>query len=120
MGLDLGFDLVRTKGLSEYRKRASFLIQYFIDRTESSCNEYEDRITINYQDIQELLNRCNKVLAKKELAPSLLPNYFEQDNYDDWYFQVIEEEIIPFLKDELLPKFNTLKNDEVIEFWYSY
>lgn len=71
----------------------------------------------------DLLDRCNKVLENHELAEELLPTmsgfFFGDTEYDKYYFENVEQ-VRDYIKDELLPMFDSLEENEFIEFdiWY--
>lgn len=77
-----------------------------------------------YRDyITDLLDKCNKVLADHSKAEELLPTmdgfFFGSTEYDDYYFDDVEE-VKNFIVDTLLPQFDNLRDGEKIMFdiWY--
>ena len=121
MSLDLFFYKERKDILGNLRT-VNFLIAFF----ESSGYEIQNLspIEISKEDIEELLDRCNKVLSDNSLAEELLPaqkGYFfrKVGYYDKCYFEDIEY-IKNFIEDILLPEFDKLNLKECIKFgiWY--
>ena len=71
-----------------YFRKVNFLMTYF--GYEGNC-EYK---LIEKAEVEELIDRCKKVLDNHELAGELLPTasgfFFGSTNYDDWYFLDVE------------------------------
>lgn len=118
MGLDLWF--TKEKDLKQFRK-VNFLVAYFESIDLDIDNDY--RVYVGKEDMEELLNRCNKVLSNHSLAEKLLPTkkgfFFGSTDYDDFYFRNVEN-VRDFLKKELLPEFDALEDDEHILFYINY
>lgn len=56
-----------------------------------------ERLTVTKPMLEELVDRCKKVLENHDLAPELLPVsygfFFGSDKYDEYYFEDLEETI---------------------------
>lgn len=67
-----------------YFRKVNFVYNFFSDKLENECC-FADK-----SDIEELISRCDKVLADHSLAPELLPTrsgfFFGGTAYDEWYF----------------------------------
>ena len=122
MGLDLFFKKTKRQGetLVSFRK-VNFLIAFF--ESKGYVVKNMTPIVVNKKDCEELLDRCNKVLGDHSLASYLLPTsdgfFWGSTEYDEWYYDDVKR-IQCYLSDVLLPVFDSLNNDEVIEFVVSY
>lgn len=76
-------------------------------------------IPIVKEDIEELLDRCNKVLKNPDLAKKLLPTEEGSLDYDELYFYKVKT-LRQYIIDNLLPEFNNLDLNEAImfEIWF--
>lgn len=78
---------------------------------------------ISKEDAEDLLFRCNEVLANRSKADTTLPTmegfFFGSTDYDDLYFSDVKE-VKEFVEDILLPEFDNLAPNEEIFFkiWY--
>ena len=72
-----------------YFRKVNFVYNFFSDKLEDECC-FADK-----SDIEELISRCDKVLADHSLAQELLPTrsgfFFSSTDYDDWYFSDVED-----------------------------
>ena len=79
-----------------YWRKANAIHKYFVDKCadgEDDCEEvYVDKV-----NLQELLSLCKQVLENHDLADVLLPTqsgfFFGSTEYDDWYFQDLENTV---------------------------
>ena len=119
MGLDSTFSKVRQIG---YFRKVNFLVKCF-ENIKGMQIENCVPIMISKKDVEELLNRCIKVLANHSLAEALLPTqegfFFGNTDYNDYYFKDVKS-VKDYVKDTLLPEFDKLDSDESIQFkiWY--
>lgn len=71
-----------------YFRKVNFVYRFFSDKLVDECC-FADK-----SDIEELISRCDKVLADHSLASKLLPTtsgcFFGSIEYDDWYFKGVE------------------------------
>lgn len=120
MGLDIFFNRVHRKQIGYFRK-VNFLVAYFEKKgfnVETQSDYYVYR-----EDIEELIDICEKVLENHDLAEELLPTmsgfFFGDIDYNEYYFENVEE-VLKYCKEELLPMFNDLDDGEYITFntWY--
>jgi len=79
-----------------YWRKANQIHKWFVDNVqdgEDNCSEYY----VSYEQLQELKALCTKVLADHNLAEELLPTnsgfFFGGTEYDEYYFQDLEETI---------------------------
>lgn len=77
-----------------YWRKANAIHGWFVQNVQDGnddCREYE----LSREDLNHLLNNCRKVLQNRKLAEELLPVtegfFFGSYDYDDWYFQYIQE-----------------------------
>jgi len=72
-----------------YFRKVNFVYNFFADKLENECC-FADKA-----DIEELISRCDKVLADHSLAEELLPTrsgfFFGSTDYDEWYFKDVED-----------------------------
>jgi hypothetical protein len=72
-----------------YFRKVNFVYNFFSDKLENECC-FADK-----SDIEELISRCDKVLADHSLAEELLPTtsgfFFGSTDYDEWYFKDVED-----------------------------
>ena len=120
MGLDIYFNKVRREQVGYFRK-VNFLVAYFEKKgfnIETQADYYTCR-----EDIEELIETCKKVLENHDLADELLPTmsgfFFGDTDYNEYYFEDVEE-VLRYCKEELLPMFEDLDKGEYITFdtWY--
>lgn len=90
-----------------YWRKANAIHNWFVENCgggEDTCQQME----VSLEKLEELLDVCKKVSADHNLAPVYLPTqegfFFGSTEYDDWYFDKIEdtikiiEPVIEFLK----------------------
>lgn len=120
MGLDITFCKVKRKDLKYYRK-VNFLVSFF--EQEGMDVSSQSPFQINKHQVEDLLDRCNKILEDHTKAEELLPTmsgfFFGNTDYDDSYFDSVQD-VRDFINETLLPEFESLKDDEYIYFdiWY--
>ena len=122
MGLDLYIKKKNrdSKELAYFRK-INFLIPFIEDYYNINLENCKD-VEIDKECIEELLIRCNEVLADNSLAEKLLPTeagfFFGDTEYNEFYFNNVKQ-----VRDkcvDLANEFDSLKNNEYIVFniWY--
>lgn len=108
----MGLDMYLTERMSEKEEEASllaywrkanaihkFLSDKIIEEHGLEIEEIENcqNYLISYQALSDLIDTCQRVLQHKELASQELPTYqgffYGSYEYDDWYFEIIEETI---------------------------
>ena len=90
-----------------YWRKANAIHNWFVN----NCGDGEDtcqQMYVSLEKLKELLDACKQVSKDHGLAPVLLPTqsgfFFGSTEYDDWYFDKIEdtikiiEPVIEFLK----------------------
>jgi hypothetical protein len=90
-----------------YWRKANAIHNWFVE----NCGDGEDtcqQMYVSLEKLETLLDICKKVSADHKLAPVYLPTqsgfFFGSTEYDDWYFDKIEdtikiiEPVIEFLK----------------------
>lgn len=72
-----------------YFRKVNFVYRFFEDKLEEEC------CFVTKSDIEELISRCDKVMADHSLAQELLPTrsgfFFGSTDYDDWYYKDLED-----------------------------
>jgi hypothetical protein len=94
-----GIKAKRVKYIEEevgYWRKANQIHRWFVEnvqRGEDNCGEYY----VGSEKLAELLELCQKVKADNSLAEELLPSasgfFFGGTEYDEWYFNDIENTI---------------------------
>lgn len=120
MGLDITFNRHISSEVGYFRK-VNFLVQFFENK---GLNVEEQKpLIICKEDVEELLLKCEQVLKDKSKGPKILPTrngfFFGSTDYDEYYYDSVLE-ISKFIKNELLPLFDELDDNEYITFdiWY--
>jgi hypothetical protein len=97
-----------------YFRKVNFVYRYFADKLVNECC-FADK-----EDIEELISRCDKVLADHSLAEELLPTqsgfFFGSTDYDEWYFNKVED--CKQQMEDLLSKYN--EDTDVVFFIMSW
>ena len=122
MGLDLYIEKkIRDSKELAYFRKVNFLIPFIEDYYDINLENCKD-VEIDKECIEELLIRCNEVLADNSLAEKLLPTeagfFFGDTDYNEFYFNDVKQ-----VRDkcvDLANEFDSLKNNEYIVFniWY--
>lgn len=72
-----------------YFRKVNFIYRYFSDKLE------DEACYCTYNDLEELVERCDKVLKDHDLAEELLPTqsgfFFGSTDYDKWYFDDVKD-----------------------------
>lgn len=86
-----------------YWRKANAIHRWFVEHVQygmDDCRPYP----VHPELILDLIDRCQRVTVDHSLAPELLPSqggfFFGSTEYDDWYFQDVEETAIK-LKQQL-------------------
>lgn len=100
-----------------YFRTVDFLVKFFENKKFDVPNRTP--LMINREDAEELLSKCEQVLQDHSKGPELLPTmsrfFFGSIDYDDYYYKDVEA-VRDYVKDNLLPEFDTLEEDEDIYF----
>ena len=87
MGLDIVLYKTKSTEIANFRK-VNFLFKFFEDRIGDND---PTTIEVYTEDLEELRERCIKVLADHTLAETLLPTcsgfFFGSTEYDDYHFK---------------------------------
>lgn len=79
-----------------YWRKANHIHNWFVTKVQDGVDECQDAY-VGRDQLKELRETCQKVLDNHDLAESLLPTasgfFFGGTEYDDWYFQDIEDTI---------------------------
>lgn len=93
-----------------YWRKANQVHNWFVDNVqngEDDCGNY----WVHQDQLQELLDLCNKVLADHSLADELLPSasgfFFGSTEYDEWYFEQLKNTV------EILTRVLGVKDAEI-------
>ena len=120
MGLDI-FITKKKRSKIGYFRKVNFLVKFFEKKEFDVSNQTP--LVIKKEDAEELLSRCEKVLLDHSKGPELLPTmsgfFFGSTDYDNYYYDDVEA-VRDYVKDKLLPEFDTLEEEENIyfEIWY--
>ena len=120
MGLDVFITKKRRSKIGYFRK-VNFLVKFFEKKGFDVSNQTP--LVIKKEDAEELLYRCEEVLLDRSKGPELLPTmsgfFFGSTDYDNYYYDDVEA-VRDYVKDKLLPEFDTLEEEENIyfEIWY--
>lgn len=118
MGLDIFFEKHKIVG---YFRKVNFLVKYFEELGFDVENQTP--LYITKEQAVELRNRCRSVLDDHSLAEELLPTmsgfFFGGTDYDEYYFDDVEQ-VLKYCEETLLPMFDNLGERESIYFstWY--
>lgn len=118
MGLDVFFEKHKIVG---YFRKVNFLVKYFEDLGFDVENQTP--LYITKEQAVELRNRCQTVLANHDKSEELLPTmsgfFFGSTEYDEYYFDDVEQ-VLKYCEETLLPMFDNLGERESIYFstWY--
>lgn len=99
-----------------YFRKVNFLFAYFENRgkMEDECFAW-----VEQEDVEEIIDRCEKVLADHKLAEELLPTqggfFFGGTDYDEYYFHCVEN-VLEKMKG-LIPIFRESYNMYVYFSW---
>ena len=120
MGLDIFLTKKKRTNIGYFRK-VNFLVKFFEDKGFDVPNQTP--LAITREDAEELLSKCEEVLNDHSKGPELLPTmsgfFFGSTDYDNYYYDDVEV-VRDYVKDKLLPEFDTLEEEENIYFetWY--
>lgn len=85
-----------------YFRKVNFVYRYFAPKLEDEC------CFVTKSDLEDMIDRCDKVLKNHELAEELLPTvsgfFFGSTDYDNYYFDDVKDVRSQFKK--LLKGFN--------------
>ena len=94
MGLDMML-IYEDNQIASWRK-ANAIHKWFVDNVQDGvddCGDYK----VTKEQLIELHNVCNDVLADPNLAEQLLPTqggfFFGNTDYDDWYYNDLAETV---------------------------
>jgi hypothetical protein len=97
-----------------YWRKANAIHQWFVDNVQEGVDECQESY-VTREQLQELLDICNQVLANKKKAAELLPPqagfFFGSTIIDDWYMNDVQ-----FTADRL----TELLTDEKWKHWDFY
>ena len=86
-----------------YWRKANQIHQWFVDNVQKGVDDCGDYY-VDTDDLEKLLDACEKVKADHSLADTLLPSasgfFFGTTEYDEWYFNSIDN-TIEILKEAL-------------------
>ena len=120
MGLDIFLTKKKRTNIGYFRK-VNFLVKFFEERGFDVENQTP--LEISKEQAEELLERCEEVLKDNSKGPELLPTmsgfFFGNTDYNSYYYKDVKS-VRDYIKETLLPEFDTLKDDESIYFetWF--
>ena len=120
MGLDIFLTKKKRSEIGYFRK-VNFLVNFFKKKGFDVPNQIP--LAIKREDVEELPSKCEEVLKDYSKGPELLPTmsgfFFGSTDYDNYYYDDVKA-VRNYVKDKLLPEFDTLEEGEDIYFetWY--
>jgi hypothetical protein len=76
-----------------YFRKVNFIFAYFDETIGTMHDQYY--AFVRPEDVDDLIDRCERVLKNHDLAHSLLPTqsgfFFGGTDYDDWYFSDVKD-----------------------------
>lgn len=79
-----------------YWRKANAIHNWFVQNIQKGIDECQESY-VEPNDLKELLQLCREIMDHNELAPDMLPVtsgfFFGSTEYDEWYFQDIEDTI---------------------------
>jgi hypothetical protein len=79
-----------------YWRKANAIHAWFVRNVQDGRDECQESY-VELDKLRELVDVCNKVLANKKLAPTLLPSqsgfFFGGTEYDEWYFDDLQRTV---------------------------
>lgn len=101
------FSVKEIKIEAGYWRKSNQIHRYFVNAVQDGkddCGYYH----VGRQDLKDLRDICSKVLENRELAATELPTtagfFFGSKDYDEWYYNDLEETIKILDKALSLPK----------------
>lgn len=89
-----GAEIKQIEARVGYWRKANAIHKWFVDKCQEGVDECQ-KTWVGRDALQDLLDTVNKVLADRQLAAELLPSasgfFFGSTDYDDWYFQDLED-----------------------------
>lgn len=87
---------ITVKATVMYWRKANEIHQWFVENVQGGVDECQESY-VEREQLQELIGLCREVLADHDKAPKLLPTqegfFFGGTEYDEWYFQDLEETV---------------------------
>ena len=116
MGLDIFVTKVKHREIGYFRK-VNFLVAFF--EKKGFDVQRQAPFAFDRTVAEELLDLCNQVLADHDKAEELLPTmdgfFFGSTEYNEYYFEDVEL-VRDWVKNTLIPEFDTIGENEYIEF----
>lgn len=79
-----------------YWRKANAIHKWFVDNVQNGVDNCAPHYVPRYK-LNDLLDACENVKKDRNLAPVLLPStsgfFFGSTDYDDWYFNCIDDTI---------------------------
>jgi hypothetical protein len=76
-----------------YWRKANAIHRWFVNTVQEGDDDCKDYY-VSREQLAELVNLCDRVLADRQLAGELLPAqsgfFFGSTEYDEWYFENLE------------------------------
>lgn len=101
-----------------YWRKANAIHKWFVDNVQDGnddCGNYY----VSQDDLRELKDICEKVLADNSLAETLLPSqsgfFFGGTEYDEWYFKDLK-----YTAEEIGKLLKIHENENVAKWSYEY
>lgn len=91
-----GIQFANVKLQVAYWRKSNAVHQYFVDTCAEGKDECQE-IYVGLENLEDLKNRCEKILENHDLASELLPTqsgfFFGSTEYDEYYFKDLKDTI---------------------------
>ena len=98
-GKPLSIDVSKLETVVErvgYWRKASAVHKWFVEKVQDGVDECQ-KSYVEISQLEALRDECKKALEFKDKASEILPTtegfFFGGTNYDEWYFQGLEETV---------------------------
>jgi len=79
-----------------YWRKANAIHKWFVDKVQEGIDRCESYV-VSKEKLQDLLHDCNQIKDNKKLAKKMIPSaqgfFFGGTDYDEWYWQSIDNTI---------------------------
>ena len=115
-----GYGMYQIMKRVAYWRKQNAIHKFFVDAIQGGEDDCDYHSEVTENDLRELLNLCTRVLANHKLANVLLPTqggfFFGAEEYDEWYFQGLQDTV-----DQIYQIFNTTDfNKEMVYYRSSW
>ena len=80
-----------------YWRKANQIRNWIVENCEYPADGNCEEVELSKKDLEKLVDTCRKVIDNHELASELLPRssgfFYGSQEYDEWYFEDLEDTI---------------------------